>query len=702
MGMLIGIDIGGTFTDIVCICPDDTEAGPAIEVLKVPSAPRQEEGVRAGLEELIKRVGRRWEGEEVTRLVHGTTVATNALLEGKWACTALVTTQGFRDVIEIGRQNRPHLYDLSVERPPPIVPRDLRFEVPERLDHTGEVVVELDEGKLSALAEELQKKRKRGEVASIAVSFLFSYVNPEHERRAKAILQRLGLPVTLSSEVLPEFREYERTSTTVISAALRPVVERYLEGLEEQSADLGIRRGWMVMQSGGGIMSGREARGRAVHLLLSGPAAGVAGARFVGEAAGFSNLITLDMGGTSCDVSLVREGRVTVTTEGEVQGRPVRIPMADIHTIGAGGGSIAWIDAGGALRVGPQSAAADPGPACYGKGDRPTVTDAQLVLGRLNPQRPLGGPSDRGRPQPQPSRPQSLDVERARRAIQERIADPLGMGLEEAAWGILEVAESGMERAIRVISVERGHDPRDFTLLAFGGAGPLHGASLAARLGIPRVLIPRLAGVLSALGLLAADVTFDFVRSLVRPTEEVDPAQVNRTYDRFRARGRELLLAEGIAPQEMSYRPSADMRYRGQSYELNLPLPDRALSREDLLELEGQFHKAHKRAYGHASDGEPTELVNLRLVAQGRVPKPSLRVDGDGGGSLQEALTGTRKAFFGGDGWVECRVFAREALPAGVSLEGPLIIEGAESTVCVPPGKGASTDPFGNLIIEVG
>lgn len=675
--MLIGIDIGGTFTDIVLL---DSKGG-TIELLKLPSTPgRLEEGVTRGLQELQQEVNL----AEVERIVHGSTVATNALLEGKWARTALITTEGFRDVIEIGRQNRPNIYDLFVERPRPIVPRELRFEVTERLDYQGRTIKSLDEGAIEGIAEELLRR----EVKSVALSLLFSYANPEHERKIAEILgKRLKIPITLSSEVLPEFREFERTSTTVVNAALRPVIGDYLEQLEKEAVRLGFKRGWQIMQSNAGITSSHGAESQPVKIVLSGPAAGVEGARFVGEQTGFHNLITLDMGGTSCDVSLIRDGKATTTTEGEVGGYPIKVPMVDIHTIGAGGGSIAWIDKGRALRVGPQSAGAEPGPVCYGRGGQePTVTDAHLVLGRLNPASPLGGL-------------RGLDLEGAKRAIHERIAEPLGMNLEEAAQGILAVADANMERAIRVISVERGYDPRDFVLLAFGGAGPLHGAGLAAILGIPKILIPQTAGVLSAFGLLRTDLAHDYVQSLVREVSKIDLAKINKTYDLLKRKGREELLQEGVTEERIRYQPSLDMRYLGQSYELNLALPDHRLTQEELERLPEEFHERHQQVYGHAAPGEPVELVNLRLRAVGLMGKIELR--GDRGGSLEEARRAARPVHFPKAGWVKTQVFVRESLPAGVSLEGPAIIEGRESTIVIPPQMGASTDRFGNLIIEV-
>ena len=676
--MLIGVDIGGTFTDIVFLNNEDK----TIEFLKVFSTPgRLEDGVVNGLRSLAERTGLQF--EQVWRIVHGTTVATNALLEGKWARTALITTAGFRDIIEIGRQNRPNIYDLLVERPRPIVSRDLTFEAPERLDYQGRVIQPLDEDAVERIAEQMSG---RG-VESVAVSLLFSYTNPDHERSVQSILSsKLDVPITLSSEVLPEFREYERTMTVVVNAALRPVIGSYMERLEGEGRKLGLNREWHIMQSNAGIISSRSAQNQPVRIILSGPAAGVEGARFIGKQAGLPNVITLDMGGTSCDVSLVNDGNITATTEGCIAGYPIKVPMVDVHTIGAGGGSIAWIDKGSALRVGPRSAGADPGPVCYGKGGyEPTVTDAQLALGRLNQDSPVG-------------EMEGLDLEAARKAIREMVSEPLGMSLEEAAQGILAVAEANMERAIRVISVERGHDPRQFALLAFGGAGPLHGASLAARLGIGQVLVPETAGVLSALGLLQTDLAHEYVQSVVQEVGKLRIVEVIRMYDLLKEQGRREVLQDGVPEERIRYQPSLDMRYVGQSHELNLRFPCSEVTPGGFSRLVQKFHEEHQQVYGHASPGEPVELVNLRLRVVGLMERIEFRrVGKKHTGGVQPS---SRQVHFPKEGWVETRVLERDSLAVGVLLEGPAIIEGSESTVAIPPGWQAFVDEFGNLIMK--
>ncbi len=669
--ILIGVDVGGTFTDFVWV-----DQG-KLQVLKLPTTPAQEEGFLSGLA--------RFASGEIGRIVHGTTVATNALLEGKWVRTALITTQGFRDVLEIGRQNRPALYDLFCERPAPIVPRKWRFTVAERMDARGKVIRPLDEVEVKRLARRLKEEG----VESVAIVFLFSFLSPQHELEAREILNREGLdlPITISCEVLPEFREYERTSTTVMTAALRPVVEGYLARLAGALTTRKIKAPLLVMQSNGGISGTEEAGRLAAALLLSGPAGGVIGARRVGAASGFQDLITLDMGGTSADVSLVKDGEFTLTPEREVAGRPVRFPMIDVHTVGAGGGSIAWVDSGGILQVGPRSAGAVPGPACYGRGgDKATVTDAHLILGHLPQDSPLGGLPP-------------LSRELAQEAIS-RIARKLKLSLEEAATGILEVADAIMERAIRVISVERGYDPREFTLVAFGGAGPLHGGTLARRLGIPRVLVPAQAGVLSALGLLSADLMHTFVRSLVVPLAEVPLELANEILAGFLKEAGRLLESEGVPEEKVRSQAAADLRYRGQAYELTLPLRDTFLSPDDLDFLAEAFHREHEKLYGYSAETEVVELVSLRLTAIGETEKPPLPVI-EAAGSPAEALRETRPVHLGPAGWRKTPVYVREKLPAGAEIAGPAVIEGVESTCLVPPDALAEVDEYGNLILEV-
>jgi N-methylhydantoinase A len=672
----VGVDIGGTFTDLVTV--RDGRVG----VTKTPSTPANpERGVVTGLEKLRSDEG--LEFDAVSFLAHGTTVATNAVLEGEWADTALVTTEGFRDALEIGRQARPDIYDFQSETPAPIVERDRRYEVPERLDERGAELAPLEADAVRDLADDL------GDVDSIAVSLLFSFENDAHERRVRELLREEGVDArfSLSSETLPEIREYERTLTTALNAALKPVMDRYIGTLESEVADQGVDAELKIMQSNGGIITAGAARERPVNTLLSGPAAGVQGATYVAGLAGFDDVVTMDMGGTSCDVSLVEGGDPLVATDVEVGDYPVNVPMIDIHTVGAGGGSIAWLDEGGALRVGPKSAGADPGPVCYGRGgERPTITDAQLLLGRLDPGAFLSEDLD-------------ADVDDVAAVVERDLADPLGVPVREAAQGVLDVANANMERALRVVSVERGYDPRDFALVAFGGAGPLHATSLAAALDVPRVVVPRTAGVLSALGLLISDILYDYSTSRVRQWSEVPADDLQAEFEAFAERGRERLADEELPAERMQFERSLDLRYEGQSFELSVPAPDGDLEEDALETVADRFHERHRQRYGHAYEDEPIELVTIRLRARGVVETPDLRPS-RAGGSVDDAIVETREVVFDGEG-TDARVYDREALPTETEFEGPAVVEGGESTVVVRPGQHARVDEFGSIVVEV-
>ena len=673
MAALIGIDIGGTFIDVVTI------GNEGMRIDKFPSTPSSPAvGLFAGLKQLIET------GAlcpvDVRRIVHGSTVATNTLLEGSWATTALLTTEGFRDVLEIGRQERSDLYDLSVERIAPIVPRDLRYEIRERIGFDGSVVLPLDERSVEAVRSSLLSD----EIESVAVVLLFSFLRPEHERDVRRLLERtLDVPITLSSDVMAEFREYERTSTTVVCAALRPVIEGYLGGIEREAKAVGLPHDWQIMQSSGSVTGVGNAAGEPARIVLSGPAAGVEGARLVGQLAGEPDLVTLDMGGTSCDVSLVRGGEIARCTSGSVAGYPISMQMSDIHTIGAGGGSIAWVDAGGALRVGPQSAGGDPGPACYGRGgEAPTVTDAHVVLGRLVIDRPLAGLD-------------CLDPEAASTAVAS-IADRLSMSVERAALGILEVADAAMMRAIRVITIERGVDPRGYALLAFGGAGPLHAASIARGLSIPRVLVPAAAGVLSALGLVAADAGRDGSLSIVRPLGDVDLDALEGVIERMARQNTEALAAEGVAREGMQIAVSADLRYVGQSHELEIGGVERPIDSDGIARLETSFHTAHEARFGHAEPERPVELVTVRVRVTG--PATALDLRTERAGSLEEI--GRSSVWFDETGPVKSAVYLREAVPAGAQLGGPALLVGRDATLLIPPGVSGLCDDWGTVHLE--
>ena len=649
----LGVDVGGTFTDLVALSQG------RLITAKVPSTPQdQSAGVMNSIETSEIEPG------GVDALAHGMTVATNALLERRGARTALVTTEGFRDVIEIARQNRPSLYDLSQDRPPPLVPRGLRFTVKERMGPQGEISA-LDEESL----EEVVSSIKEAEVEAAAVCLLFAFMHPDHERRIGEAL-REELPevhVSLSSEVLPEFREYERFSTTTADAYLAPKLAAYLKNLAGKAKEAGVPSP-LIMQSSGGVVGIDDAIADAAGCLLSGPAGGVVGAAYVGGLGEYRNLLTFDMGGTSTDVATIIDGEAQTTTETVVAGLPIKLPMVDIHTVSAGGGSIAWADAGGALRVGPHSAGAEPGPAAYGQGgEEPTVTDANLFLGYLADEATLGGEV-------------VLQRELSEKALSS-LGEKLGLDAQEAALGIVRVANAEMVRALRVISVERGLDPREFALLAFGGAGGMHACALAEELGMETVLIPRAGGVLSALGLAISDLRHDYVNPYLVGLENVEKEEFEKKFEKMESSASEDL-------EDPEYDRRADLRYRGQSFELTVEA-------DSLEKLEERFHAAHEQRYGYRMDDESVELVNLRLISTVPVEKPELDEPEPEG----EAESGTREANFDGE-WQEVAVLDRERMGKGSEVSGPAIVEFKESTCVVRPGWRGAVDGVGTLVLE--
>ena len=664
-----GVDVGGTFTDVVGV-----ENG-KVKGYKTQSTPENPaNGVGNGLELFLKdNPG----VEQLKYLHHGTTVGTNALLEGETAETALITTAGFRDVLEIGRQDRPELYELNFSRSSPVIDRDLRFTVEERIGPDGELLEELSENDLIKLSREIPDS-----VEAVAVSTLFSFANPVHEERIKKYLLDNGFEnVTLSSEVMPEIREYERTSTTAINASLKPLFRDYLGELEEKADALGINGLWLVMQSNGGLIEPRIAKKYPVRTILSGPASGVKGAQFIGRSAGFEDVLTLDMGGTSADVCLIKNGEPAVTTDWEIQDHPVGVSSLDVHTIGAGGGSIAWIDEGGALRVGPKSAGADPGPACYpAGGEQPTVTDAHLVLGRLTPEFPLADSL-------------SLNEIGAEEAIREKIAEPLELDQTEAAQGILDVANANMKRALRLVSVNQGYDPRDFTLMAYGGAGPLHAARLAEEMSIPRVIIPPAAGVLSALGLLVSNTRQEFVTSVLKSFAEVEPRQLEKSW--FEAKSR---ADKNLEKNKVQYKPYLDLRYSGQSYHLRIPVPEIEVDNRILSEVRQEFHERHERKYGHSKPKETVEIVNQRLETLGITEAIELSP----GEKARDTSTtvGRRKVVFSG-GPRKTEIYRYESLNPGDSIAGPAIVHSRDSTITINPEQRARLNREGAIIVEI-
>jgi N-methylhydantoinase A len=650
------IDTGGTFTDCVYL------EGGQLRVLKLFSTPGHP--ARAVLD-AVERIA----GDTAVEVRHGTTIGTNAMLERRGARVAFVTTAGFEDIIAIGRQTRSDLYDWFAPEPVCLVPRELRFGVPERVSAEGELLRVPSDDEIDVLVEAVRGSGAEG----VAVSLLFSFAQPETERRVADALRFIGLPVSVSHRILPEFREYERASTTVVNAYLAPRVEKYLLELDSGVAAKHAASRVDVMQSSGGIVSARLAAQEPVRTVLSGPAGGVIGATRVAEWAGFDRIIGLDMGGTSTDVFLsdAARGGVQRTREATVAGVPVSVPMLEIHTAGAGGGSIARFDAGGMLRVGPESAGADPGPICFGRGALATVTDANFLLGRLDAESFLGGAVP-------------LDRERAVQMMSEQKGSLATM--EQFAAGIIRVVETEMEKAIRVISVEQGHDPRDFALVAFGGGGPLHACSLARALRIPKVLVPAMPGALSAVGILLADVVRDHSRTVMLAGDAI--GSLADEFAGLEASARAEL--DGIAAC------SVDLRYRGQGYELNVPW-DREVP-EHSLET---FHALHEQRYGFCDRSKPVQIVNLRLrmtaTAEPYVPQRQEPVPGDG----SHALYAERPIYFDGE-WVPSRFYRREGLAAGDAIEGPAMITEYTSATLLGPQDLATMDAFGNLVIAVG
>ena len=680
--MRIAFDTGGTFTD--CVFLRDGR----IEILKVPSTPRRPaEAIGVALEQVLASAAKH---ETSLELICGTTVGTNALLQRKGGRVTLVTTAGFEDVLEIGRQARPQLYNLLFEKPEPLVPRARRLGLRERLDSGGHALLAPSAAEIARIVRVVVASGSN----SIAVCLLFSFVNPAHEELLAQGLAATGLPVSVSHQILPEYREFERTSTTVVNAYLVPVMSGYLSeieriadahspGMSSSSKHSKNRiRGPRVriMQSNGGILSAASAASEPVRTILSGPAGGVLGAQFVAEAAGFNHIITFDMGGTSTDVALMDssvEESLATTSESVVSGMPVAVPMLDIHTVGAGGGSIARFDRAGALRVGPESAGAEPGPICYGDGEKATVTDANLILGRIPESGLLGGAF-------------KLDLPRARRYLK-RERGPMPSA-EAFAQGIVDVANAVMEKAIRVISVERGHDPRDYTLVAFGGAGALHACELAEGLEIPRVLVPCFPGGLSALGILRADVTKDLSRTvrLEVQTASKELPKLQRAFAAMEQHGREQMHAEGFPRDAIKITRSLEMRYAGQSYELTVPFIGDFIS---------AFHLAHEKRYGYFDRARACEVVNIRARFAGRTPKPALLKLKPGGTNPAAALISKSQVLFQGRGKLTA-VYDRSRLRAANRILGPAIVTEYSATTLIPPGWTGEVDPSGNLILE--
>ena len=677
----VGVDSGGTFTD-VCLFDDDTGQ---VAVWKVSSTPDDPSlGIAQGVAQSIELIGAA--ASAIGYFGHGTTVATNALIQHRGVRTGLITTDGFRDLLEIGRQKRPDLYDLQVDKPQVLVPRDLRLEVPERVHHDGRVETPLDEAAFRAAV----RKLRDADVQAVAVCFLYGFVRTAHEDAAARILaeefpEAFGC---VSHKVAPEFREFERMSTAVVNAYLGPVMHGYIRRLATRLSELGVHAVPHLTQSNGGVIGFDQAARLPVRTVLSGPSTGVVGAQAVGQQAGFTDLITFDMGGTSTDVALLQAGQCRLASEAVVHGYPIKAPMLDIHTVGAGGGSIAYVDSGGLLKVGPRSAGADPGPVCYARGNtEPTVTDANVVLQTLNPTHLLGG-----------RMPVRQDLARA--SI-ETLAASLGMDAMATAQGIISVVTANMARAIRVISVQRGHDPRDYTLVAFGGAGPLHAARLAKELEISRILVPRNPGILCAMGLLLTDLRADFATTRLHALSTAILPDIADAFRVLHSQADAWFAEEGIASDAQRISRTVDMRYAGQNYELPVAVPEGEIGPATLDALAEGFTAAHRRMYGFVAEDEPVQLVTFRVEAAGIVPKATFQAHPDAGPDASAAIVTRRDVWLPETGgFVSCPVYDRDRLHAGNRIAGPAIVEQMDATTFVLSHMTARVEPYLNLILE--
>ena len=687
MSWRIGVDIGGTFTDVALV----EEAGGRIAIAKVSTTPRD---LAAGVMTALKTALRDNEvaADSVSFLSHATTVVTNALLESKGARTALISTRGFRDLLELRRSARSDLYDLFQDPPDVLVPRHLRLEITERLDAQGEVVTPLAEDEIDGVIEEL----RGAEVEAVAISFLYSFLNDAHEARVAERLRAAlpDIPIFVSHEVLPEIREFERASTTAVCAYVGPILASYLERIAEAVDDLGLP-GLRVMASSGGVLEVAEVLRMPAMAVESGPAAGVVAAAAAGRQLGEPNLLSFDMGGTTAKASLIENGAIETTSEYEVggtgnvgrwlhgTGHPIRVPVIDLAEVSAGGGSIAWIDPGGALKVGPRSAGAEPGPVCYGAGGtEPTVTDADLVLGYLDPGHLLGGGL-------------AVDIEAARAAIHEKLAGPMGISVEDAALGVVNVVNNAMAEALRIVSVARGHDAREFALIAFGGAGPVHAVALADELDVPRVIVPPIAGGFSALGLVATDLRRDYARTFYTRLSTADLAALEAGFAEIEASARAMLADTGVDEARWRIERHADLRYPRQAYELTVPLPEGAISAEALAALAVEFHAKHKVTYGHSNPEEDVQMVNIRLSAIGELDPIDVGAPGAGADTL-----GRRSLVFPGHGAVVAEIHRRETMAPDQVVAGPAVLQALDCTTVVPPGWRATADDAGFVVME--
>ncbi|MEX0805167.1 MAG: hydantoinase/oxoprolinase family protein [Candidatus Binatia bacterium] len=681
----VTVDTGGTFSDFVFFNEDSGE----ISITKVPSTPKEPfQAVLNGVKELLDQGAT---AGEISFFCHGTTVGTNTLLEEKGAKTGLLVTQGFRGIYEVMEQTRgygPATYDLFFEKPRLLAPPFYTEEIPERVDFRGNALKPIDVD----TAREAIRRLKKKDVQSVAVCFLFSFLNPDHELKIKDLFAE-EFPqarLSLSYEVLPQIREFYRMSTTVINAYIQPVMANYLCHLESRMREMGVTTPKLyIMQSNGGVSTFQGSSKKPVATVLSGPAGGVIASMGTCERVGINNIITFDMGGTSCDVALIHQGNPVITTQGKINLRPIALPMLDIHTVSAGGGTIARIDAVGGLQVGPDSAGADPGPVCYDRGgENITITDANMVIGVLDPDHFLGGRM-------------KLNKSKAERLLEDKIAKPLKMNLLAAADGVLDIINVKMEEAIKAVSSQRGYDIRDFTLVAFGGGGPMHAGRIALDLGIPSVLIPLTPGVHSALGLLMSDVKHDYVRSKLVGLDDLDLHEINSMFGQLIDQAKADLHGEGFQDSEIKMEPYLDLRYAGQGYELTVPCPMPPLSKQDLALMRGRFDTMHEQNSGHKAETEPVELVSLRLISFGLVPQAKLSPGKVTGRTVEQAKTGTRKVFFGKrHGLLNTQIYNRDGLESGHKISGPAIVEQLDTTTVIHPEQEATVDNYRNIIIR--
>lgn len=680
MAYKLGIDTGGTFTDVVLFNDESKE----VVMTKVPSTPKNPaEGILNGIQKITEKQGITF--GDIEMLIHGTTVATNAILENKGAKTALLVTEGFKDVLGIRRQDRPLMYDFFAQKPTALIPRHLRYEVSERVNYDGNILKPLNADQVKDIVVQLKKEN----IQAVAICLLHSYINPQHEIQLKEMLEKelpADVKISISYEIVPEIREYERMSTTILNSYVHPVMEHYLSHLDKQLKIKGFSEEIHVMQSNGGIMSHEKAASQCINTAVSGPAAGVVGSVYLSKLAGSENVITVDMGGTSFDICLAYKNNISLTKQTEIGGHAIKVPMIDIHTIGAGGGSIGWIDEGGALRVGPQSAGATPGPACYNKGGQePTVTDANLLLGRIDPDFYLGGEME-------------VDKSLSYNAIKTRIADPLGISVEEAAEGIIRVVNAGMVKGIRYVSVEKGYDPREFAMVSFGGGGSLHALEMADELDIAKVIVPLMPGVTSAWGLLMADFRHDFTRTYMKKASEIDFNELNGQFNERIDEAGDMIRSEGVADEYVVFNKQADIAYYGQGYELTIPFPDGEVNEKSLAAVTDAFHKAHQDAYGYCLPESEIIIVNIGVSAIGRLPRPELIQYPAKKGDAEQAKKSVRKVYMRG-AYRDVAIYDRYLLKSGDEFEGPCIVEQNDTTTLVWPGQHCEVDTYQNLVI---